>query len=197
MKVDIKLFLFLLLTSTIILFFIIINLEEKQDAKFILNAEINKFNLITHNGDIFNSKILSKAPSLFFFGFLNCPDICPATLTKVSNIIKSLQLKNKRVNFYFVTVDPKRDNEKKIKEYLSHFNSNIIGVTGSPNNINDFLDYMYVYRKKVYLSEEEYTYDHSSQIFMFHKDGDFFGTISLNDDNIDIYKKIDKIINGA
>ena len=84
-----------------------------------------------------------------------------------------------------------------MKEYLSYFNPKIIGVTGSEKNINNFLDHMYVYKKKVYYSADEYTYDHSSQIFMFRKDGDFFGTISLNESKINIHKKIDKVINGA
>ena len=79
---------------------------------------------------------------------------------------------------------------------VSNFNIVSLEIKGD-KNINNFLDYMYVYKKKVYYSAEEYTYDHSSQIFMFYKEGDFFGTISLNESNKNIYKKIDRIVNGA
>ena len=198
MKVRFFLYIFIFLFFLIILFILFINsLEQKKDIRLGLNSEVDKFELITHNGEKFNSKFFLKNPSLVFFGFLNCPDICPNTLNAISDLIVNLDSKNKEVNFYFVTVDPIRDNKKKMKEYLSHFNPKITGVTGSEKNINNFLDYMYVYKKKVYFSAEDYTYDHSSQIFMFHKEGDFFGTISLNESNKNIYKKIDKIINGA
>ena len=198
MKIKRKFFLFTLLTFLVIFFFIFISsLAKKKDTKLALSSAVDKFELITHTGESFNSNFFSDKPSLLFFGFLNCPDICPTTLNTISDIITKLDSDNKEVNFYFVTVDPIRDTMKKMKEYLNHFNPKIIGVTGSKNNINSFLDYMYVYRKKVYYSEEEYTYDHSSQIFMFHTDGSFFGTISLNESKINIYKKIDKIINGA
>ena len=69
-------------------------------------------------------------PSVFFFGFLNCPDICPNTLVEISNIILKLGKKSNKINFYFVTVDPERDTISNMKEYLTNFNENIIGITG-------------------------------------------------------------------
>ena len=198
MKLKFFLYSFFLFFFLIIFFILFMNgFAKKKDIKFGLNSEVDKFDLITHNGEKFNSRFFSKNPSLVFFGFLNCPDVCPTTLNTISDLIVNLDSKSQEINFYFVTVDPIRDKKKKMKEYLSHFNPKIIGVTGSEKNINNFLDYMYVYKKKVYFSAEEYTYDHSSQIFMFNKEGDFFGTISLNESNKNIYKKIDKIINGA
>jgi protein SCO1/2 len=198
MKIKFFFYVFILLISLITFFIVFLNsLEKKKDTRLGLNSEVDKYELITHNGKKFNKKFFSKKPSLLFFGFLNCPDICPSTLNTISDLIENLEIKNQEVNFYFVTVDPIRDNRKKIKEYLSHFNPKIIGVTGSEKNINNFLDHMYVFKKKVYYSADEYTYDHSSQIFMFRKDGNFFGTISLNESKINIHKKIDKVINGA
>ena len=195
-----KFFIYIFMGVFFLIIFFILFLNEpvkKEDTKLGLNSEVDKFELITHNGEKFNSNFFSKNPSLVFFGFLNCPDVCPATLNTISDLIVNLDSKNQKVNFYFVTVDPIRDNTKKMKEYLSHFNPKIIGITGSEKNINNFLDYMYVYKKKVYYSAEEYTFDHSSQIFMFYKEGGFFGTVSLDESNRNIYKKIDKIINGA
>ena len=198
MKLKFFLYIFIPFLFFITFFILFFNsLEKKKDKSLELNSKINEFELVTHNGEKFNSKFFSKNPSLVFFGFLNCPDVCPNTLNTISDLIVNLDSKKQEVNFYFVTVDPIRDNKKKMKEYLSHFNPKITGVTGSEKNINNFLDYMYVYKKKVYYSAEEYTYDHSSQIFMFYKEGNFFGTISLNESSKNIYKKIDKIINGA
>ena len=170
-----KFFLYTFMLCFLIIFILFMNgFTKKKDTKLGLNSEVDKFELITHNGEKFNSRFFSKNPSLVFFGFLNCPDVCPTTLNTISDLIVNLDSKSQEINFYFVTVDPIRDNTKKMKEYLSHFNPKITGVTGSEKNINNFLDYMYVYKKKVYYSAEEYTYDHSSQIFMFYKGGDFF-----------------------
>ena len=152
--------------------------KKKNNYQFQLNSEIDNFNLITHNGKKVNKALLLNSPSIFFFGFSNCPDVCPATLMRISAIIKELKEASNKFSFYFVTVDPARDTQKNIQKYLTNFNKNIIGVTGPVIGLNKFLKYMYVYNEKVILSDEYYTFDHSSQLFLFKKNGEFFGTIS-------------------
>ncbi|MAH88658.1 MAG: hypothetical protein CMJ06_01190 [Pelagibacterales bacterium] len=176
-------------------FFSFLN-KDKVD-KLSLSKKVEKYNLITHKNENFNSKFFSNHPSLMFFGFLNCPDVCPFTLVKISEIINKLKDHSKLVKFYFVTVDPERDKILDLKEYLNTFNSDIIGITGSSNNIENFLKHMHVYKKKIYLDESNYTIDHSSQMLLFDKKGNFFGTLSTNEKIEDILSKIKKVINGA
>ena len=145
-----------------------------KSEKFNLNLEINSFQLVTHTGKKFDKNFLNNTSSIFFFGFSNCPDICPDTLIKISSIIKDLKNRSKKYSFYFVTVDPERDTQENMKKYLDNFSKKIIGITGSVENIKSFLNYMYVYNKKVTLDEDFYTFDHSSQLFLFKKNGDFF-----------------------
>ena len=171
--------------------------SSKKDESLYLSKNINKFKLVTHSNEKFDYKFFSNHPSLIFFGFLNCPDVCPITLIKISEIINKLEDKNNFIRFYFVTVDPERDKIEELKEYLSAFHPKIIGLTGSNISIENFLKYMYVYKKEIYLSADNYTIDHSSQIFLFNKRGGFFGTLSLNENDKDILAKIEKIINGA
>ena len=193
-----KLKIFLLAIFSLVLVIICISIfSSNKNETLYLSKNVNKFKLITHSNEKFDDKLFSNYPSLIFFGFLNCPDVCPFTLTKISEIIYSLKDKSDFMRFYFVTVDPERDKIGELKEYLNAFHPKIIGVTGSSIGIEKFLKYMYVYKKEIPLDDKNYTIDHSSQIFLFKKDGSFFGTISTNEKNNTILSKINKLINGA
>ena len=193
-----KLKIFLLAIFSVVLGIICISVfSSKNNETLYLSKNVNKFKLITHSNEKFDEKFFSNYPSLIFFGFLNCPDVCPFTLTKISEIIEKLKDKSELMRFYFVTVDPKRDKIEDLKEYLNAFHPKIIGVTGSNIDIEKFLNYMYVYKKEIQLDNNNYTIDHSSQIFLFNKNGSFFGTLSTNEKDNNILGKINKILNGA
>ena len=193
-----KLKIFLLAIFSVVLGIICISVfSSKNNETLYLSKNVNKFKLITHSNEKFDEKFFSNYPSLIFFGFLNCPDVCPFTLTKISEIIEKLKDKSELMRFYFVTVDPKRDKIEDLKEYLNAFHPKIIGVTGSNIDIEKFLKYMYVYKKEIQLDNNNYTIDHSSQIFLFNKNGSFFGTLSTNEKDNNILGKISKLLNGA
>ena len=193
-----KLKIFLLAIFLLVLGIIFISIfSSNKNETLSLSKNVNKFKLITHSNEKFDDKFFSNYPSLIFFGFLNCPDVCPFTLTKISEIIDKLKDKSDFMRFYFVTVDPERDKIEDLKEYLNAFHPKIIGVTGSNIGIENFLKYMYVYKKEIPLDDNNYTIDHSSQIFLFKKNGSFFGTLSTNEKDNNILGKINKIINGA
>ena len=193
-----KLKIFLLAIFSLVLGIICISVfSSKNNEALYLSKNVNKFKLITHSNEKFDEKFFSNYPSLIFFGFLNCPDVCPFTLTKISEIIEKLKDKSELMRFYFVTVDPERDKVEDLKEYLNAFHPKIIGVTGSNIDIENFLKYMYVYKKEIQLDNNNYTIDHSSQIFLFNKNGSFFGTLSTNEKDNNILSKISKILNGA
>ncbi len=193
-----KLKIFLLAIFSVVIVVICISVfSAKNNETLHLSKNVNKFKLITHSNEKFDEKFFSNYPSLIFFGFLNCPDVCPFTLTKISEIIEKLKDKSELMRFYFVTVDPERDKIEDLKEYLNAFHPKIIGVTGSNIDIENFLKYMYVYKKEIQLDNNNYTIDHSSQIFLFNKNGSFFGTLSTNEKDNNILGKISKILNGA
>ena len=193
-----KLKIFLLAIISVVLGIICISVfSSKNNETLYLSKNVNKFKLITHSNEKFDEKFFSNYPSLIFFGFLNCPDVCPFTLTKISEIIEKLKDKSELMRFYFVTVDPKRDTIEDLKEYLNAFHPKIIGVTGSNIDIEKFLKYMYVYKKEIQLDNNNYTIDHSSQIFLFNKNGSFFGTLSTNEKDNNILGKISKLLNGT
>ena len=193
-----KLKTFLLAIFSLALGIICISLFSlNKNETLYLSKNVNKFKLITHSNQKFDDKLFSNYPSLIFFGFLNCPDVCPFTLTRISEIIHKLEDKSDFMRFYFVTVDPERDKIEDLKEYLGAFHPKIIGVTGSNIGVENFLKYMYVYKKEIQLDDNNYTIDHSSQIFLFKKNGSFFGTLSTNEKDNNILDKINRVINGA
>ena len=173
---------------------IIFSNSKKKQNDFFISKDINKYELYTDSGNSFKAENVLNKPSIFFFGFLNCPDICPNTLQEISYIINRLGKKSKKVNFYFVTVDPERDTISNMREYLDNFNENIIGITGEKESMKNFLKSMHVYYEKVFISKDFYTLDHSSQMYIFKKSGKFFGTISLNEQENIVLEKIKSVI---
>src|SRR3954462_423950 len=88
------------------------------------------FNLTDQNGKPISDRDLKGHPSLVFFGFTHCPEVCPTTLFDISEILNKLGPDADKLNALFVTVDPERDTPQALKEYLSSFNPHLIGAGG-------------------------------------------------------------------
>ncbi|MDG1524153.1 MAG: SCO family protein, partial [Hyphomicrobiales bacterium] len=87
------------------------------------------FVLKDQNNQIFDSAASQKL-MLIYFGFTYCPDVCPTTLIKVSDIIDRLKEDSKEINSIFITVDPERDTPEVLSDYVNAFHKEIIGLTG-------------------------------------------------------------------
>ena len=187
----------ILLSSIIISFIIILVLTflfaeylSRKNAPQKLSKIINKVNLIDHNGQPFKSTTLKNKPSLLFFGFTNCPEICPTTLADLSQITKEVTLSNDSINIIFVTLDPKRDNKEHLKDYIKYFDGNIIGVTGNKIEIKEFADNWGVFYETVKTKNNNYTLNHTATVFMIDELGNFKGTISWGENQSSIIQKI-------
>ena len=119
--------------------------------------------------DQYNNKFTlsdSSKVKIVFFGFLNCPDICPTTLTEVANLLKKLEGLSKNIDPIFITVDPTRDTAELLKNYLSFFDERIIGLTGTQEEIEKVSNQYHVYysyqnKGKV----EDYTVNHTANMY--------------------------------
>ena len=120
--------------------------------------------------DQYNNKFTlsdSSKVKIVFFGFLNCPDICPTTLTEVANLLKKLEGLSKNIDPIFITVDPTRDTPELLKNYLSFFDERIIGLTGTQEEIEKVSNQYHVYysyqnKGKV----EDYTVNHTANMYL-------------------------------
>ena len=190
----------ILLSSIIITFVIILVLTflfaeylSRKNAPQKLSEIINKVNLIDHNGQPFKSASLKNKPSLLFFGFTNCPEICPTTLADLSQITKEVTSNDDSINIIFVTLDPKRDNKEHLKDYIQYFDGNIIGVTGNKIEIKKFADNWGVFYETVKTTNSNYTLNHTATVFMIDALGNFRGTIAWGENEPSIIQKINNL----
>ena len=116
---------------------------------------------------------------LIFFGFTNCPDICPTTLSVISEALNKLGPKADRVVPIFVTLDPRRDTPEALKSYLSSFGPRFVGLTGTPQEVAGIARAYRVYYQKRELEGGAHAIDHSSVIYLMDGGGKFAGSYTL------------------
>ena len=138
------------------------------------------FQLTDQTGQTVTEKNLQGRPTLIFFGFTHCPDVCPTELFQVSEILRAMGSDADRMNAYFVSVDPERDTTAAMKEYLSSFDPRLKGLTGTPEQIANVIKSYRVYAKKVPLKDGDYTMDHTALIYLMDRDGKFVSPFRLD-----------------
>lgn len=153
------------------------------------------FKLKDQNNEIFDSSSSQKL-MLIYFGFTYCPDVCPTTLIKMADIIDRLGEDTKKINSIFITVDPERDTTDIISDYVSAFHEDIIGLTGTENEIDKVAeDWGVYYEKEALEGEEEYTVNHLDIIFLANANGEFVDYFPPKIQSVLIVEKIKNIIN--
>jgi len=165
----------------------------RQNAPKKITDIINALNLIDHNGVSVTSQSFKNQPSLIFFGFTHCPEVCPTTLTTLDTIIQDLNNKIIQTNIVFITLDPERDTQIHLKEYINYFSKNIIAITGSIKDIKKLSKNWGIFYEKISTDKEEYTLNHTASVFMIDKQGNFKGTIAWGENEQSIIQKIIKL----
>src|SRR5690242_3013779 len=137
------------------------------------------FQLVDQSGATVTADKLQGKPTLLFFGYTHCPDICPTTLFDVSEVLRAMGKDADRVNAYFVSVDPERDSPAIMKDYLSSFDPHLKGLTGDPEAVAKMLSAYRVYARKVPLKDGDYTMDHTALIYLMDREGHFVAPFNL------------------
>src|SRR5215475_5993313 len=138
------------------------------------------FQLTDQRGAAVTEKDLLGKPTLIFFGFTHCPDVCPTSLFEISEILRAMGKDADRVNAWFISVDPDRDNAAAMKDYLSSFDPHLKGLTGDPASVEKVIKEYRVYAKKVPLKDGDYTMDHTALIYLMDRDGRFVSPFNIN-----------------
>jgi len=136
--------------------------------------------LTDQSGATVTEKSLQGRPTLIFFGFTHCPDVCPTSLFEISEVLRAMGKDADRVNAYFVSVDPERDNDAAMKDYLSSFDPHLKGLSGDPEAVAKVLSAYRVYAKKVPLKDGDYTMDQTALTYLMDRDGKFVAPFNLN-----------------
>ena len=186
--------LFLLLATSV---FFVADHYAKRTASGYPNFQDYQINLVNEANRPQTVADFANQPVALFFGFTYCPDICPTTLTTLAaarDDLKIAGVNTDSLRIVFVTVDPLRDTPEQLKQYLSLFDANVTGLTGTPENIKATLKQFGIYAKKIDRGDGEYLYDHSAAVFLYRGDGQFKGTIVHNESFAFIIEKLKSIL---
>lgn len=138
------------------------------------------FALEAPDGHVVTDRDMAGRPYLVFFGYTHCPDVCPATLSDLTALYKELGPDGAKVNALFVSVDPERDTQAAMKDYMSSFDPHIIGLAGTPEQTKAIEAAFRVYAKKVPDKDGSYTMDHIAITYLMDKTGRFVGAFNLD-----------------
>ncbi|MEY8829371.1 SCO family protein [Sedimentitalea sp. XS_ASV28] len=139
------------------------------------------FRLIDHEGNDVGPGTLVGRPTMVFFGFTYCPEICPTTLSDFSGWLEELGDQAAQMNVIFITVDPERDTVDAMAEYVSYFHPAIRGWTGPQAQIARAAEGFRVSYERVPTGDGDYTMNHTASVFLFDDTGRFVTTIDYHE----------------
>ena len=174
---------------------IILSIQDKKED-YVASFKGSEFSLKDMNNNIITEKSFEGSLTAIFFGFTNCPDICPMTLNKMDIAINRLKKENVSLKLFFISVDPERDTPEVVKDYLNSFENNFVGITGEPEKIYLLSKSWGIISQKIFKDDGEYNVDHSSPVILL-KDGKYVAKISHKDDVKKTIKTIKKFNFGV
>jgi protein SCO1/2 len=152
------------------------------------------FSLVDQHGKTVTDQNYRGKYMMVFFGFTRCPDICPTTLSVLDAAFDKIGAKADAIVPLFITVDPSRDTSEELKAYLDAFGPRFVGLTGSEAQIAAAAKAYRVYYKKVPIEGGDYTFSHTSVIYLMDPEGKFVASYTLDQGPDAIAKDLDKRI---
>lgn len=142
------------------------------------------FRLVTHHGKAITDADLLGKPFLVFFGFTNCPDVCPTTMNELTARFEDLGADGEKIATLLITVDPERDTQELLAQYMQAFDPRFLALRGTPEEITAVAMAYRAYVKQVPLTDGDYTMDHAAIVYMMDRDGKFVGTLDPHEDEV-------------
>lgn len=156
------------------------------------------FALTRQDGAPITEQAFRGKPTALFFGFTNCPEICPTTVYELSGWMNKVDPDKTKLQAYFISIDPDRDTPAALKTYLTNVTDRIVGISGDPAKVEAMARGFKVYFKKVPTDpakpDGEYTMDHTASVFLLDRQGRFTGTIAYGENPDIAEKKLENLI---
>ncbi len=124
------------------------------------------------NGKPYTLQSFAGKVTLFFFGYTQCPDVCPTTLAELAQVVHLLGDQASRVQIVMITVDPERDTPEVLGAYVSSFDPSFLGLTGTPEQVKVAAGAFKAYYAKVAQANGGYSMDHSASFYLFDTQGE-------------------------
>lgn len=151
------------------------------------------FSLVDQNGREITEAAFRGRPSLLFFGFASCPEVCPTTVYDIETWFDDLGLTEEDLAAYFVTIDPERDTPEFLRDYLAPQSDRVLGISGEPEAVWDMARSWRVYWQKRPLGNGDYTMDHFASVFVLDEEGRVVDLISYGEDPVTAKAKIEAV----
>lgn len=148
------------------------------------------FNLVDQNGDPITEQAFLGHPTVLFFGFTHCPEVCPTTLYELSSWFNELGDEGSDIKAYFVSIDPERDTPELLGGYLSNVTDRVIGITGDPEKVREMARGFNIYFKRIETEDGDYTMDHTASIILLDSQGHFRKTIAWGENSETAMQKL-------
>jgi protein SCO1 len=183
----------------VVIGFLLLNPSKRSDQP--AGGRIGgQFQIAQAKGGILDSNTLKGKPYALFFGFTQCPDICPGTLLDFTTLMDEvdkgpLAEKAKDFRMFFVTVDPERDTPELMTSYLSAFDARVTGLVPSLEHLPALAKQFAAFYSKVPTSSG-YTMNHTSAVYLFNSDGVFSGTIDTQETRANQKAKLARLLGG-
>lgn len=152
--------------------------EPQQGSTTSLGTIGGPFTLTGTDGQPFPSSRLNGRPAAMFFGFTHCPDVCPTTLARLARLRRELGKGNDALSIVFVSVDPERDTPAEVANYMKLYDTPMIGLTGTPAQVEQVKRQFGVYSRKVEQPGGGYSVDHTASVILLDRNGQFVATLS-------------------
>ena len=156
-----------------------------------------EFALNSSKGGTFTQNDLVGTPTLLFFGYTFCPDVCPTTLAETTAWRAKLGLTPEQLRIVFVTVDPDRDTPEMVKSYVEGFDPSIIGLVGDQAATDQVKSAFGVFSEKAGdVDSEFYLVNHTALTFLIDKEGKFQGTVAYEEAQDTAIAKVERLVKG-
>jgi protein SCO1/2 len=167
--------------------------EPEQISSTPLGTIGGPFSLTGTDGKPFASSKLNGKPAAIFFGFTHCPDVCPTTLARLARLRRQLGQGDDALSIVFVSVDPERDTPAEVANYMSLYDTPIVGLTGTPTQVEQVKKQFGVYSRKVEQPGGSYSVDHTASVMLLDKNGQFVATLSPEEGDQVALEKLKRI----
>jgi cytochrome oxidase Cu insertion factor (SCO1/SenC/PrrC family) len=166
-----------------------------SQGKALIDSE---FSLVDHTGKPVTDEDFAGKWQLVFFGFTYCPDVCPTTLNDISVVLEELGNDAEQVTPLFISVDPERDTPQVMAEYVANFDTRIVALTGSPEQIKQVAQAFRTYYAKMEQEDQPggYTMDHSAFLYLMDPEGEYATHFSIGDEPAAIADEIRAYLEG-
>ena len=172
---------------------VILSIQEKKE-NIVASYVGSSFILKDVNDESITERSFQGPLTAVFFGFTNCPDVCPLTLANIDQVMEKLDdAENKKLKVFFVSIDPQRDSPEIIKDYLGSFKNKIYGITGEPGEIFLLSKSWGVLSEKIFNEDGTYLINHSSSILLLNN-GKYIDRISHHENPDNIFRIIKKYL---